>query len=294
MMVTSSQAGHQAWSRQRQWSVAADAGRHRITRRRQLNLALLVVGALAGAIAAVTTWPQPITQAAAALAALAATTAATVQKRWLTGQELSRWATARAAAEAVKAEVYRYLAGVGPYARADRDNVLTRALDQAQATANDLLVDLHGVHADDKPLPTVHDLPTYIDIRARAQADWHRRRIGKHQKAASRIRAAELTATAVAAVVSALTAAGIVDLAALIGAATTIAAAFAAHLAATRHDRIAGSYAVTAEQLDRLVTRLPADPDPGTAAAFVDDIERVLLAQNQGWGSLVSAQEASS
>jgi hypothetical protein len=293
-MVSSTQAGTQAWARQRQWSVAADAGRDRISRRRQLNLALLVVGALAGAVAAVANWPQPITQAAAAVAALAAATAGAVQKRWLTGQELSRWATARAAAEAVKTEVYRYLASVGPYARADRDTVLASALDEAQAPAHDLLADLHGVHADDKPLPTVHNLPTYVEKRARAQADWHRGRIGQHKKAASRIRAAELTATAVAAVVSALTAAGIVDLAALIGAATTTAAAFAAHLAATRHDRIAGSYAITAEQLDRFVQRLPADPDPATAAAFVDNVEQVLLNQNQGWGSLVSAPEAES
>jgi SMODS and SLOG-associating 2TM effector domain 1/Protein of unknown function (DUF4231) len=291
-MVRPTQAVARAWTRQRQWSVAANVGRDRISRRRRLNLILLVVGALAGAVAAVTTWPQPLTQTAAAVAALAAAAAGAVQKRWLTGQELSRRATARAASEAVKAEVYRYLAGVGPYARADRDEVLATALDEAQAPARNLLVDLHSGHADDKPLPAVHDLPSYVENRARAQADWHRDRIGQHQRTASRIRAAELTATAVAAVVSALTAVGIVELAALVGAATTTAAAFAAHLAATRHDRIAGSYAVTAEQLDQLIHRLPADPDPATAAAFVDAVERILLAQNQGWGSLVSAPPA--
>ena len=47
LMVRPTQAVAQAWTRQRQWSVAANVGRDRISRRRRLNLILLVVGALA-------------------------------------------------------------------------------------------------------------------------------------------------------------------------------------------------------------------------------------------------------
>jgi hypothetical protein len=294
MMVSTTPACTHAWARQRQWSIAADAGRDRIRRRRQLNLVLLILGALAGAVAAVTAWP-PVTTIAATIATLALTGAGAVQKRWLTGQELNRWAKARAASEAVKTEVYRYLAEVGPYAGPDRDTALVKALDDAQDPAQDLLVDLHTTTVtDNKPLPEVHDFNTYVEKRAAAQANWHRSRIGHHQKAASRIRAAELAATVIAAVLSALTATGVIDLAAWVGAATTIAAALAAHLAATRHDRIAGSYAATTEHLDRLIQRLPPNPDPAAATTFVDAVERVLTAQNQGWGSLISAPESGS
>jgi SMODS and SLOG-associating 2TM effector domain 1/Protein of unknown function (DUF4231) len=293
-MVSTTQACTHAWARQRQWSVAANVGRDRIRRRRQLNLALLILGALSGAVAAVTIWPHAVTTTAATIAVLALTAAGAVQKRWLTGQELNRWATARAASEAVKSEVYRYLAEVGPYVGPDRDTALAKAVDDAQAPAQDLLVDLHTVTADDRPLPPVRDLNSYVEERAVAQANWHRDRIRQHQKAASRIRAAELAATAIAAVLSALTAASVINLAAWVSAATTIAAAFAAHLAATRHDRIAGSYAATAERLDRLLQRLPANPDPVASTAFVDAVEQVLTAQNEGWGSLVSAPESGS
>src|SRR6185503_14745222 len=147
MMVSTTQACTYAWARQRRWSVAANVGRDRIRRRRQLNLALLILGALSGAVAAVTIWPHAVTTTAATIAVLALTAAGAVQKRWLTGQELNRWATARAASEAVKSEVYRYLAEVGPYAGSDRDTALAKAVDDAQAPAKDLLVDLHTVTA---------------------------------------------------------------------------------------------------------------------------------------------------
>jgi cytochrome c551/c552 len=72
-------------------------------------------------------------------------------------------------------------------------------------------------------------------------------------------------------------------------AATTIAAAFATHLAAAQHQRIAASYAATADQLDRLIADVdPASADPDRQAQFVADVERVLAAQNDGWTDLLS------
>ena len=72
-------------------------------------------------------------------------------------------------------------------------------------------------------------------------------------------------------------------------AATTIAAAFGTHLAARQHQRIAASYAATADQLERLIVGV----DVKTASAdrqaqFVADVERVLAAQNEGWVDLLS------
>ena len=78
-------------------------------------------------------------------------------------------------------------------------------------------------------------------------------------------------------------------LAAWTAAATTIAAAFATHLAAEQHQRIAASYASTADQLDRLIADVdPAITDPDRQAQFVLGVEQVLAAQNSGWMDLLS------
>jgi hypothetical protein len=68
-----------------------------------------------------------------------------------------------------------------------------------------------------------------------------------------------------------------------IGVATMIGAALAAHLSATQHDRIAASYAATADQLDLLIENLPANSDAATRAQFVTDVESRLAAQNESW-----------
>jgi cytochrome c551/c552 len=78
-------------------------------------------------------------------------------------------------------------------------------------------------------------------------------------------------------------------------AATTIAAAVGAHLAATQHQRIAATYAATADQLERLIVGIdPATATPEQQAQFVADVERVLVAQNQGWTDLLSPKPTAS
>jgi hypothetical protein len=72
-------------------------------------------------------------------------------------------------------------------------------------------------------------------------------------------------------------------------AATTVAAALAAHVAATQHERIASSYAATVDQLDRLIAAVdPKTESADRQAQFVADVERVLATQNEGWTDLLS------
>ena len=144
--------------------------------------------------------------------------------------------------------------------------------------------------ADDRPLPPVRTFESYRNKRAQAQADWHRAKVARHVAIARRLRFCQLGATAVGAVLAAI--AGALPgahLAAWTAAATTIAAAFAAQITATQHERVATSYAATADQLERLVDGV----DPKTASAdrqaqFVADVERVLAVQNEGWVDLLS------
>jgi hypothetical protein len=151
------------------------------------------------------------------------------------------------------------------------------------------VVDLQQTASDDRAVPKVNDFASYVTDRARDQADWHRSKISEHVQAARRIRRAELAATVVAAVLGAIGAGfDTKGLAVWIGVATTIGAALAAHLGASQHDRIAASYAATADQLDLLIERLPAEPDTAIQARFVAHVESRLAAQNESWLELLA------
>jgi hypothetical protein len=282
-----------AWRRHRQWSIAAGNGRARLERWRRINLSLLVIGAILGAVAAQSSWPRSLTAIAAGGAALALAVAGILQQRFLNADEVARWTGARAASETLKAEVYRYRAGVAPYHDANRDSTLSAQLEAVQTKAAALALDLQQTPADDTALPEVGDFQSYVEKRARQQADWHRGKIPGHVQAAKRIRLAELAATAVAALLGAIAAAlDTKGLAIWIGVATTIGAAFAAHLSATQRDRIAAGYAATADRLDLLIERLPDDPDAATQAQFVAEVESTLAAQNESWLGLLAPKVA--
>src|SRR4029453_15598396 len=280
-----------AWRRQRQWSIAASNGRARLERWRRVNLILLVVGAILGPAAPQPRWARGLTGTAAGGAALALAVAGILQQRFLNADEIARWTGARAASETLKAEVYRYRAGVAPYHNANRDSTLSAQLAAIQNKSAALALDLQQTRADDRALPEVSDFQSYVEKRARQQAHWHRGKIPGPVQTHNRIRLAELAATAVAALLGAI-AAGLDSkgLAIWIGVATTIGAAFAAHQSATQRDRIAAGYAATADRLDLLIERLPANPDAATQAQFVTDVESTLAAQNESWLGLLAVK----
>ena len=141
-----------------------------------------------------------------------------------------------------------------------------------------------------KARSTAH-LPGVFDrARAQDQANWHRLKPPNTRRQARTLRIWQLVATGFGVILSAI--AGFVPswrLSTWTAAATTIAAAVGAHLAATQHQRIAATYATTSDQLERLIAGI--DPDTATPerqAQFVADVERILLAQKQGWIDLIS------
>ena len=280
------------WSSHRQWSLAAEAAKSRLNQWRQRTLALLVAGALAGALAAQTWLSSGFVSAAAAVSAVLLAIAAWVQRTALTSDQTARRTGARAASEALKAEAYRYLARVQPYDGADRSDRLAAQLDAIQARGQKLLVDQQLVPPDNRPLPKVSTFGGYLTARAQQQATWHREKVAEHLRKARTLRLWQLAATGAGVVLAAV--AGVLPgshLAAWTAAATTIAAAIGAHLAAGQHQRIAASYASTADQLDRLIAEIdPVGAGPDRQARFVADVERVLAAQNAGWTDLFSPQ----
>ena len=285
------------WRRQRQWSLAANAARARLDRLRLWNLLLLVLGALAGTMAAQTWRASGVVTGFAIAAAVALALAGFIQANALNKDQTARWTQARAASEALKAEVYRYLIGVSPYAGADRAQALQAQLDVVQdRVPQSLLVDQQTTAADDRPIPSMRTFDQYVTLRAQDQANWHRTKSAEHAHQARTLRIWQLIATGLGVILSAI--AGFVPswhLSTWTAAATTIAAAVGAHLAATQHQRIAATYAATADQLERLIAGIdPATATPEQQAQFVADVERVLAAQNEGWTDLLSPKPTAS
>ena len=284
------------WQKHQRWDHAAGAAQQSLNRWRLSNLALLVLGAIAAAFAAQTWLASSAVTALAAVSAAMLAAAGFIQGSMLTSDNMARWTGARAASEALKAETCRYLAGVQPYAGPDRDERLQTQLDTVQTRAKDLLVQEELATPGDDKLPPVDTFERYVENRAREQADWHKKKVDEHRKKARTLRVFQLAATAAGAVLAAI--AGALPgahLAAWTAAATTIAAAFAAHVAATQHQRIAASYAATADQLERLIVGAEAKKaSTDLQAQFVADVERVLAVQNNGWVDLLSTSPKTS
>jgi hypothetical protein len=279
-----------AWRYHRQWSLAAKAARTNLDRWRGRNLALLVTGAFAGALAAQTWLPSGVTRLCAVVAALVLALAGFVQANALNADRTARWVRARAASEALKAEVYRYLVGVAPYGGADRGDVLDAQLAVIQNRANAQLLDQQSSRADEQQLPALRTVAQYVTDRAQDQADWHRGEARSHARRGRRLRGRQLAVTAAGAVLSAVAAAFPTwHVSAWTTALTTVAAAIGAQVAATQHQRIAETYAATTDQLDRLVAGFDAaTATPERGARFVVDVERVLATQNGGWTDLLT------
>jgi hypothetical protein len=281
----------EAWLRQRQWSALADAKTSALKRCRWLNLGLVMLGAVAGVLAAQPWFPPAPSSAVAILGAVALSVAAFVQKAFLGAQNVKDRVDARAAAESIKAAVYQYLARAVPYDGPDRETQLGRTLVTVARQAQGLVAAAQREHVGAEPPPPVTDTADYLRLRARKQLDFHARKRDEHDRLGKRWRRVEITATLVGAVLSAFGARPGSALAAWVGVATTVAGAVAAHIAGEQHARVAASYAVTVERLESYIRDFdPTTADTAASATFVARVEEVLAQQNQSWVSTLTAR----
>jgi hypothetical protein len=281
----------EAWQRHRRWSSVANQTRRSLDRWRYRNLALIIIGAVFGALAAQAGWfSAGMTGALGAAGAAALALAGLVQSQLLSADRVRTWRESRAASESLKAVVYQYLAGDAPFNGPDRDGRLAATVDAVQDRAKAYLQRAMAAEPDTQPVPAIAGIADYVTARAEEQANWHADRVRTHERLARRWRGAELAATGSAAVLAA--AGGVLhgpDLSAWVAVATTIGAALAAHVAGAQHDRIAAAYASTADELQRMLGRFDqGSASASDAARFVADVERVLATQNQSWASLIS------
>ena len=284
---------NEAWRLHRRWSVVAAKTADDLSRWRSINLALVLLGALLGALAAQSQWfSKTVTIVLGGTAAGALAIAGIIQAKMLTADQIHARVGTRAGSEAFKGIVFQYLAGVAPFAGADRAAALAKKVSDAEGLAADCASLVAGSEPDAKEIPAVQGVADYVKKRAEEQRDWHDSRTAKHKARARNWRRAELISTGAAA---ALAAVGGVwhgpNLSAWVAVATTAGTAFAAHLASQQHDRIADAYARTVLTLSAALRSFDAARTTEEEAAdFVAKVEQILAAQNETWVSLFSVR----
>lgn len=281
------------WERQRIWSLTANGLRQRIDGARRMVLALAIATAiLAVAAGQAADLPTPWGRTPGwstllnSLAAVSAGVGAWFARRTELGG-IRTWITARAVAEGLKSEVVQCLAGGAAYLGDDAGDVLTqhghRMLREAHREEPGLERAALGVTADDKPLPAVRDLASYIENRVNDQiVRYYRPRAAQYERRVRRLRTVAEALGLLAVVGSAAGAfLGLEGVAAWVPVITTITTSLAAHVSASRYEEQVVDYLRTARNLEELRdTRRAAGMD---AAAFIEACEAQLVAENRAW-----------
>jgi hypothetical protein len=273
------------WRRQRTWSQAANRAKTQVNRRRVLSLALVVIAAGLGAAALPVSKVSELGGSTCALLAGVALGLLPLMRIRLGLETYEKWSRLRSVSEAIKAEVYTFLAGVDPYRGSDRVRVLRARGREVLARGDDLLGSLRDIEAGPRPLPDVKDVPTYLRLRVSEQADGYYRQsaVGMARKA-RRVRRVQGVLAVCAVVLGVVASSGHTEVAPWIGVIGTVTGAVIAHSAAGRYAFLQLEYLRTAEQLARIVDEYDdAPPTPERDDRLVADCEQVISFQNEAW-----------
>jgi hypothetical protein len=271
------------WDKQSQWSQAADDLKDRVTTARDFVLTFTIVGAILSTAGAGfgldTTTGQILVYLAAAVAAGSAIATAFAGK-----ENAEPWTRARSVAEAIKSEVYLYLAAAGDYAaRYGAFDRLAEQVERFEEGAADLYVRATAFKAKSRTPPAVVDAKTYKLKRVKEQIDGYY--LPTARKLDRRIRNARLLVVLLGAIGSAFAvAAGKFELSGLavwVPVLTSITGAITTHVTAERWDLLRLEYSRTALQLSHLLSSF--ERRKLTPGEFVVACEAVITAQNEAW-----------
>jgi hypothetical protein len=279
------------WRQQSIWSQTANRMKASIGHARSAALAMTVGAAVLAMLAA--RLPAGQVRAASVLAVAAAVGVGLVPllRPRCSGRVLRDWTRARSVSEALKSEIYLYLAKAGDYRGDDRDHRLRVCTDRVRQEASDLLRHSVDKQPVQRGLPDVHDYGSYLRVRVDGQIeDYYRPKARQLQVRLSQFRRVEVV-LAVAGVVLGALAASLAEagLGAWIAVVTTISASVAAHVGATRYEYQLIEYLRTAEELSRLRRDAAATTSPAELDQLVVQCERIISIQNEGWMAKLSS-----
>jgi hypothetical protein len=274
-----------AWRRQSIWSQTADklkAGPHLLWGIRMGLTAAAAALALAGSQLKTVSLPASIALATAAALALA--TAGLIRGRQNV-EQVRRWTRARSVSEAIKTEVFLFLTQSDRYDTPDRERLLEAEVQRLEYETGDLQRYTDGVQAKDRPLPAIHDVDSYLEVRVRQS------QLDGYYEPKARLLRQRLRILKTLEVTLALTAAALAAVAAIspsVGAwaavATTVGGTVAAYVASERYEFLWIEYGRTASELRRLLDRrTAADGRSLSGSELVAECEQVISVQNQAW-----------
>lgn len=262
-----------------------------IGRARSGALALTIGGAVLATLATRLAATQVTASSVLAITAAVAVGMVPVLRPWFTGPVLRDWTRARSVSEALKSEIYLYLARAGDYRSEERERRLRDSADRAQQQASDLLRYSADMQPVPRALPEVYDYASYLRVRVDGQINgYYRPRARQLHKRLSQFRCVELTLAVTGVVLGAL-AASVAEwgLSAWIAVVTTISAAVAAHVGASRYEYQLIEYLRTADELSRLRREAVAITSPAELDQHVVRCERIISIQNEGWMAKLSS-----
>lgn len=269
------------------WSQAANRLKARIARSRTWALALSITGAVTGTAA---TQVAGISSAAGKGLAFVATLVVAlgpVVYRSAGRGAVQDWTRLRAVSEAMKADLYTYLAGVAPFRGPHADQLLLDRVDRLIDDVADLTRHLIGLEPRLRPAPQIHDVDSYVNVRVADQVTgYYRPKAQQMHRRLTVVRRLELLMSIVAAVLAAVAAVFAVSAtSAWVGVATTVSTALIAHAGASRYEYQWLEYSRTADELERYLTRrvIATDRTASDDDQFVARCERIISIQNEGW-----------
>jgi len=289
------------WRRRVGWSRAADQLKRRVTYARVAALVLSSTGAMLGTMAATLFAGTPhLRTACAASSAVLLALATFITANFLTVDAIRAWTRARSVSEAIKAEVYAFRAGAEPYGTGEAAKTLQQKTSEVEEAARDLERHVAGA-AVDTATPPPHLPPIeYVRQRIDQQIEgYYRKKARLFAQRQATLRGLEVGLGALATVIAALAAfsGGAIQqpgesmptgtgVAAWVAVLTTLGAALAAHVAASRYDFLVMSYYATARRLEDLVNGWRSDGSPTDAtawSAFVHASETAISVENESW-----------
>lgn len=285
---TSDNALTWVWDLQSTWSQAAGDLKNSLFRARTGALWLTVAAAILATSGVQIAEVSPLWGRILAAASALSVALVTAVQRATGRKRVQDWTRARSVSEGLKAEIFRFMAGVAPYRGEDRVAVFQRNAGRILGDADYLKRVAIGIRPVQRPLPNVSDMSSYITERVSEQIDTYYRPQSEAMKhRADRYRVVINLLAVVALLLGfAATVTGWQQFAAWAPVVTTVIAAVAAHGAANRYDALALEYARTYEQLERLLLERPSDAGPDRQQAddrFVAEAEAVISVQNESW-----------
>jgi len=276
----------QAWNDYRGWARRARMLQTSARRWSSISFACAGLAAILGAAAAQVAGGSVLGRALAFAAAVVAAVTPVIGREILSADSEGRWIRARATAEAIKSECFRFAAQIGDYATSAAKTAFQARRDALAETAEraglTTLVDPIPKEGDARCPPVPLTAAWYIEHRLDEQMRYYAEGQAENERAAAQLRTISFTSAIVAAILGvAGSSFGQEWFAPWIGVMTTITVAVMAYGLLDRRQYLAATYGAMATRLSRVKeTFSGATVD---LAALVTTTEDLLQSEHAAW-----------